>query len=212
MYRTLQNPISQVPGPWISRWTDLKLIYYWLTGRRAYYVHALHEQYGISAFTYLSAFLFRARGGANSRVPLGPIVRLSPDEVDVTDLAAVKEIHSIKGGFGKSDWYGRLISAGVTNVFSTNDIEFHRRHRRLLQQPLSESALKTVEPYVRDKAELAIRRIGSEMESRGAVDVFKWSLFFSTDVIGELTFGESFRMLDIGKVRVLPPHTPFSVV
>lgn len=120
--------------------------------------------------------------------------------MDVTDLGAVKEIHSIKGGFGKSEWYERLISAGVTNVFSTNDLEFHRRHRKLLSQPLSESALRAVEPYVRDKAELAMRRIGEEMKSRGAADMFKWCLFFSTDVIGELTFGESFRMLDIGKV------------
>ena len=39
-----------------------------------------------------------------------------------------------------------------------------------------------------------------EMKGRGVADVFKWFLFYSTDVIGELSFGESFRMLEIGKV------------
>jgi hypothetical protein len=31
-------------------------------------------------------------------------------------------------------------------------------------------------------------------------DVFKWWLFMATDIIGELSFGESFRMLEAGKV------------
>ena len=66
--------------------------------------------------------------------------------------------------------------------------------------PLSESALKAVEPIVRSKAALAVQRIEEENQARGAADVFKWFLFYSTDVIGELSFGESFRMLEIGKV------------
>lgn len=66
--------------------------------------------------------------------------------------------------------------------------------------PFSESSIKTLEPTVRSKASLAVHRIREEMETRGAADVFKWFLFYSTDVIGELSFGESFRMLEIGKV------------
>jgi hypothetical protein len=34
-------------------------------------------------------------------------------------------------------------------------------------------------------------------------DVFKWNLFLATDVIGELAFGESFRMLQFGKAWIL---------
>jgi len=45
------------------------------------------------------------------------------------------------------------------------------------------------------------------MKTRGAADVLKWWLFFSTDVIGELTFGDSFRMLEIGQVG----HTLFNL-
>ncbi len=41
------------------------------------------------------------------------------------------------------------------------------------------------------------------MKSRGVADVFKWWTFMATDVIGELSFGESFRMLEHGKVSLL---------
>lgn len=39
-----------------------------------------------------------------------------------------------------------------------------------------------------------------ELTDHGVTDVFKWWLFMATDIIGELTFGDSFRMLEIGKV------------
>lgn len=48
---------------------------------------------------------------------------------------------------------------------------------------------------------MAIGRISEELEKRGAADVFKWWLFMATDVIGELSFGESFRMLEAGEVK-----------
>lgn len=39
-----------------------------------------------------------------------------------------------------------------------------------------------------------------EMKSRGAADVYKWWNFMTADITGELTFGESFRMLEKGEV------------
>lgn len=85
------------------------------------------------------------------------------------------------------------------NLFTTVDVEFHRRHRRLLSGSLSETSLKAVHPIVEQRVELAIERMKQEMQTRGAADVFKWFLFMATDVIGELTFGESFRMLERGE-------------
>lgn len=47
---------------------------------------------------------------------------------------------------------------------------------------------------------MAISRMAEETRSRGVADVFKWWLFMATDIIGELSFGESFRMLEAGEV------------
>jgi cytochrome P450 len=112
----------------------------------------------------------------------------------------VKTVYGVKDEYPKSPWYQVLVPV-VKNVFNVSDIEFHRRHRRLLGSPISETSLRAAEPTVEDRAKLTMERIQNEMETRGASDVYKWFFFFATDVIGELSFGESFRMLEQGKVR-----------
>ena len=48
---------------------------------------------------------------------------------------------------------------------------------------------------------MAIDGMAEEMRGgKGFADVYKWALFMTTDVIGELTFGESFKMLERGEV------------
>lgn len=42
--------------------------------------------------------------------------------------------------------------------------------------------------------------MGEEMKARGAADIFKWWLFMASDIIGELSFGESFHALEQGEV------------
>jgi len=44
--RIRKSPISRVPGPWITNWTDIIIKYKGLTGQRPVYVHSLHEKYG----------------------------------------------------------------------------------------------------------------------------------------------------------------------
>lgn len=88
-------------------------------------------------------------------------------------------------------------------MFSTTDTAFHSSRRRLLASPISDSSLHRVEPLIRQRIELAVSRISEEIQSRAAADVFKWWMFMATDIIGELSFGESFRMLEMGKVRAI---------
>ena len=68
---------------------------------------------------------------------------------------------------------------------------------------MSKSSLKSVEPIVKARVDLAMQKMAEETKSRGCVDVMKWWLFMATDIIGELSFGDSFRMLEIGKVSFL---------
>lgn len=127
-------------------------------------------------------------------------MRIAPDQADISDLAAKKQIYTVKETYKKSLWYSRITPPDMQNVFSTSDVEFHRRHRRLLAGALSETSLKALEPFIMRKVDLCIEKMGAEMDQRGAVDVFKWFMFLATDVIGELSFGESFQMLEKGKV------------
>lgn len=133
----------------------------------------------------------------------GPIVRTGPSRVDICDISAVKEIHKTNSRFLKSDWYRKLVPNDIENMFTTRDRQFHSARRRLLASPISDSSLTKMEPIILSRVQVAIDRMTEEMRKRGAADVFKWWLFMATDVIGELSFGESFRMLEAGEVMFL---------
>lgn len=128
------------------------------------------------------------------------MVRLTPTEVDFCSVTAAKAIHGFRNPFRKGKMYRRITMAGMENVFSTTDPGFHARHRRLLSAPLSETSLKQFEKVVIQRVELALQKMREETISNCAADVLKWWLFMATDIIGELSFGESFRMLELGKV------------
>lgn len=139
----------------------------------------------------------------------GPIVRIAPDEVNVTDIDAVKTIYSVKDTFLKSGFYRRIVPP--ESIFSTANIDFHRRHRRLLAGPLTETSLKKMIPAIRTISDLVVQRMGEEMKVRGAADVFKWATFMATDTIAQLTFGDSFHMVELGRVCFLCPFWPYSL-
>ncbi|KAG6235820.1 hypothetical protein E4U23_000533, partial [Claviceps purpurea] len=174
IFLVLSRPTSKLPGPWYSKWTDLVFRYQWFYGRQTFYIHGLHTKYG-------------------------PIVRVAPNQVAVADLETVKSVYTIKETYRKTKFYELLVSRPIQTVFSTADVELHRKLRRLMASQMSESSLKSMLPQVTSHVELAIQRMKEESKDRGVIDVFKWCLFMTTDVISELSFGESFQMLEKGK-------------
>ncbi|CAJ2509561.1 Uu.00g145870.m01.CDS01 [Anthostomella pinea] len=147
---------------WYTNWTSLVYHYETLRGRGPIYVHGLHEVYG-------------------------PVVRVCPHEVDISDAEAARQIHRVKADFLKTEFYHD--ADGKINVFNARDPEAHRA-----RESFSRSQFDS-------KIRLAIQRMGEEMDERGAVDVYKWWNFLTTDVIGQLSFGGSFNMLESSKPR-----------
>ncbi|OQD60356.1 hypothetical protein PENPOL_c024G09110 [Penicillium polonicum] len=90
----------------------------------------------------------------------------------------------------------------MENVFSTTDPYFHSSRRRLLASPISDTSLHQHEDLITGRIKMTICKMAEETQTRGATDIFKWWLFMATDIIGELSFGESFRMLEAGEARV----------
>lgn len=129
---------------------------------------------------------------------LGPVVRVSPNEVGINNPDDVKVIQKVSGGFRKSAWYD-MTGPGMLGM---RDRERHSRRRRLLAHPLSNSSLPNFEPLIRAKVDLAMGQMQKESQKLGYANVHKWFSFMATDIIGDLTFGSSFRMLEQGKVSV----------
>ncbi|KIW38683.1 uncharacterized protein PV06_09633 [Exophiala oligosperma] len=175
VYAAYFTPLASVPGPWLAKFTALPLKVHVIKARRVQYIDNLHKIYG-------------------------PVVRIAPNEVDVTDLDGYRAIHKIGNGFTKSQWYPRFRTAyRDQDVFSETNIQSHSVRRRILSRPFSKSNLRqNWEALVREKAHLALRKMRSKAET-GVCDIFEWWSFFTTDVIGQVAFGESFGMLETGK-------------
>lgn len=139
---------------------------------------------------------------------VGPIVRVSPNAVAIANIEDLKTVYTIKETYRKSEFY-QLMTGGSQSVFGTTNVERHRKLRRLLAAQMSETSLKSMLPQISSHVDLAIRKMKKEAEARGVIDVYKWCAFLTTDVVGELSFGESFHMLERGKVGRAPPRTSF---
>lgn len=134
---------------------------------------------------------------------VGPIVRVGPSELAINDVAATKEIHKVGGRYLKSGFYTHIGHKSAKTLFSTTDPKHHALRRRLLSGPMSDASLKRFEPIIMQRVRLCIAQMASELENRHCMDIFKWWTFLATDVIGELSFGQSFQMLEHGKVSTL---------
>ena len=80
------------------------------------------------------------------------------------------------------------------------DAKQHAMRRRLFAQSFSKSSLARFEAQIKGKVETAVLKINRDIKL-GRADILKWFTFMATDVIGELSFGESFNMLEQETVR-----------
>ncbi|OCT49469.1 putative sterigmatocystin biosynthesis P450 monooxygenase STCB [Cladophialophora carrionii] len=143
-----------------------------LKGKRSFWIDQLHQQYG-------------------------PYVRISPSEVDVSDAPSFYDIHKIGSAFLKSPWYTKF--RGEVNCFTASDPHVHSRKRKILARPFSKTSLRdSWEAVVSGFSQRVVAQIKREAE-QGSADVFLWWTYFATDVIGELSFSESFGMVESGK-------------
>ncbi|KAJ5729232.1 uncharacterized protein N7483_003740 [Penicillium malachiteum] len=184
--KILRSPLRRIPGPFSSKFTRLPLQLATSRGAQLYYIHRLHQTYG-------------------------HIVRISPNEVSVSSMADIREIHRIGSGFLKTEWYD-VFTRGLIGVFNMRDPKEHAQRRKLFARPFSKSALRTSwEPVVKDKAQLAISQIQNEIAANGICDFLKWATFLATDISSHLMFGDSFDMLQKGKkneyIRILEAYT-----
>jgi cytochrome P450 len=133
----------------------------------------------------------------------GPIVRLGPNEVSTIDLPSVRTIYKVGSPFLKSKWYQRftdLAKLPTRPIFSMLDSKEHSQHRRIQAFNFSEKWIGNMEPQIVRNINMTVAGMKRETESQGHVDVLKWFTFMATDVIGEASFGESFKLLEGGKV------------
>jgi len=103
VYRVCFHPISHIPGPLIAKLTSLWLYRISYNGVEASTIAELHEKYG-------------------------PVVRIAPNEVDISDGSALHAIYVKNGGFLKNPCYSNFDIDGFPTIFSALEMA-HRAMR-----------------------------------------------------------------------------------
>ncbi|OCK74442.1 cytochrome P450 [Lepidopterella palustris CBS 459.81] len=136
----------------------------------------------------------------------GSIVRIGPNEVSISDPAAIPIIYDKEQRFEKTDFYSifGFPTPAHHNTFSETNPAEHRRLKRNVASAYSMSTLVGFEQFVDSTVTLFLKRIrelslspSTPLEKRGEpVNMVKWFQWFAFDAIGEISFSRRFGFLD----------------
>ncbi|KAF5027051.1 hypothetical protein F66182_820 [Fusarium sp. NRRL 66182] len=138
----------------------------------------------------------------------GDVVRISHSELSFKSPEAIKDIYNHaskeKSTFIKSEYFFTM-DPSVTrpNIVFAIDPQDHRLQRKSLSHAFSAKALRDNEESVKQHVSLLVKRIrehaGPKTEGVDMSTVYNWLTF---DIIGDLTFGESFESISQWKPSV----------
>jgi len=130
----------------------------------------------------------------------GDVVRVHPNELSFNCEEAWRDIYSIRPGrapITKVPGLTNPSSEGVYNVVTTIDVSDHKRYRSTLNPAFSEKSLRKQEPIVMKYISLLLQKLRSSVaaDPQKPQDLIQWLNWMSFDLIGDLTFGDSFNGL-----------------
>ncbi|KAK0642707.1 Cytochrome P450 monooxygenase mpaDE, partial [Lasiodiplodia hormozganensis] len=172
-YRYYFHPLRRIPGPLLAKFTDAQRFFDTAGGRAELTHRLLHAKYG-------------------------PVVRIGPNTVSLSDPECIKLIYSNKANFPKSDFYaGNDVMQGeqrVCTLFGTRDNALHQKLRAPVQKYYKVSTLLKLEHRV----DGVIRDFCSKLEERflqkgKACDIAEWFLFYAWDAISDVTFSKPIK-------------------
>ncbi|KAH7382607.1 cytochrome P450 [Phaeosphaeria sp. MPI-PUGE-AT-0046c] len=167
IYRIFLHPLSRIPGPLLPKVTSLWLYYHAYIGDEASSIRALHATYGA-------------------------LVRVSPNEVDISDADAIQAIYVSKGGFPKAECYTNFDIDGHKTIFSTTDHE-HRAVRAKAVMPLfSTKSLRENENAIWGCVDRMIERLALESRSKTSVNVLNLTRSLAVDAVSTHLFRENY--------------------
>ncbi|KAF4998541.1 hypothetical protein FDECE_11759 [Fusarium decemcellulare] len=174
-YYAFFHPLAKIPGPKLYAATSLPYYLHLLRGDWHNTLKDMHDRYG-------------------------PAVRFTPNDVSFITTDAFKQIYghksSLEATFMKDPpFYKRGLKHST--IINANH-EDHKRFRRLLSHAFSEKALRSQEDILTLYVDKFINRLAEHTHKKASIDLVSWYNFATFDVIGDLSFGESFGCLDSG--------------
>ena len=122
------------------------------------------------------------------------ILQTGPSELSILDPEAVNVILANHSKCTRSPWND--MSHPVRSIFETRSISEHEKRRKVWEKALGTKALREYEPrieiYAQKLEDLLLSLDGQVINASDLIG------FYAFDVMGDLTFGQSFDMLVAG--------------
>ncbi|KAF2159299.1 hypothetical protein M409DRAFT_30175 [Zasmidium cellare ATCC 36951] len=177
-----KSPLAKIPGPFLTKFTVLPIVYHDHIGNRTKWTEELHRKYG-------------------------PVVRLSPKEVSVSSAASIRDVFtgSAKAGYyPKAPIFNIFQHYGARNAFSSIDSDNHSWRRKIVAGNYAQTAIvakeakhgtlwKTVGSFVK-----MVEREGVNPDEGPAksMDFLSACRFYAADNITSHLFVEGSHALD----------------
>lgn len=90
----------------------------------------------------------------------------------------------------------------VFNIFSDPDFARHEKLRRAIASAFTMTHLLQYEDKVNKTVDLLVARLRDQLGPGGksnTLDLYSWMMYFTTDVVGELTYSSPYGLLAVGK-------------
>ncbi|KAL5336253.1 cytochrome P450 [Aspergillus crustosus] len=171
IYRLFFHPLAKVPGPIFARATFLYATWYNLLGAR-----------------FISTLSC-------------PIVRITPNEIHLSDPENCEKIYFVGSRYGKDPgFYGAFDTKNLT--FSTPSPAIHRIKRAVLNPFFSRKKVLELEEIVQDKVQKLVARMKRAFGSTSSIDLHHGFRAISIDIITDYAFDDCYNFLDKGDFGV----------
>jgi len=171
IYNIWFHPLSKFPGPNFAAATKIPIAMVSWDGSLSQWLKDLHDYYR------------------------SDVVRISPDELSFISASAWKDIYGNRPGHEQFQ-KDLLLFSGVDSIVTAPDAD-HSRMRRLLSHAFSDKALREQEPLVQCYIDSLISGLQKQIDgpAKGRIDFVDWFNWTTFDILGDLSFGESFNCL-----------------
>ncbi|KAF5848808.1 hypothetical protein GGP41_009943 [Bipolaris sorokiniana] len=171
IYNVYINPLRKVPGPFLWSISPIPLLLMSWSSTPHKRVLALHQKYG-------------------------GVVRTSPNSVSCLHATAWKEVYGHrKPGQPENLKHPGFVTEVASGIIGA-DTESHTHQRHLLASAFSAQGMQRQEPLIRHHVDHLFSCFEEHCAKGRSFDIAEWFNFFSFDVIGDLSFGESFGNIE----------------
>lgn len=168
LYRLSLHPLSHIPGPLLPKITSLWLYYHAYVGDEATVIHKAHALYG-------------------------SFVRVSPNEVDISDGEAVAPIYVTKGGFPKAPCYANFDIDGHKTIFSTTEPEYRAPRAKAVVSMFSTKSIRDNLPALYGCVDRMVERLEEEANTGQPVNLLNLSRALAVDAVSTHLFQQNYH-------------------